>query len=359
MKAIIRGLCKTRVTLNLLQGLLQEIWLTASNALFLQILKQVQHDIQGFAKSSIKKMNNQNLWSFLVLLVLTAGCSASEKSDAYGQFEAIETTVSAEANGKLINFTAGEGIVIKRGKVTGVIDTTQLALKKKELESQLESIRARISSIDAQVEVQQEQLETALTNLKRIESLHKDDAATQQQLDDVGGQVRTLRKQINASQIQKESIRAEINATRVRIEQVEQQIQDAVVRNPVQGTVLNTFVEPHEVVQTGQPLYRVAGLDTLILRIYVSGAQLPNIKIGQNVEVLVDKNAEENQAMRGRISWVASKAEFTPEQIQTKEERVTQVYAVKVRVPNPEGILKIGMPGEVNFNRGSERTNRD
>lgn len=224
--------------------------------------------------------------------------------------------------------------------MTGVIDTTQLALKKKELKSQLESIRARISNINAQVQVQQEQLETALTNLKRIQSLHKDDA---------GGQVRTLRKQIEASQTQKESVRAEISATQIRIEQVEQQVQDAVIRNPVYGTVLNTFVEPHEVVQAGQPFYRIASLDTLTLRIYVSGARLPNIKVGQDVQVLVDKNAEENQVMTGRISWIASKAEFTPEQIQTKEERVTQVYAVKVRVPNPDGILKIGMPGEVNF----------
>ncbi len=308
----------------------------------------------------INRMNlNQRVWLFLILLALTAGCAGNDKSDAYGQFEAIETTVSAEANGKLINFTAGEGITIEQGKVTGVIDTTQLALKKKELKSQLESIRARISNIDAQVEVQQEQLGTALTNLKRIQSLHQDDAATQQQLDDASGQVRTLRKQIEASQTQKESVRAEIGATEVRIEQVEQQIRDAVIRNPVHGTVLNTFAEPHEVVQNGQPLYRIASLDTLILRIYVSGAQLPNIRIGQDAQVLVDKNAEENQAMAGRISWIASKAEFTPEQIQTKEERVTQVYAVKVRVPNPNGILKIGMPGEVNFSRGSERMNRD
>jgi HlyD family secretion protein len=135
----------------------------------------------------------------------------------------------------------------------------------------------------------------------------------------------------------------------VKINQLEEQIQDAKIINPVSGTVLTTFVEQHEWVGRGQALYQIATLDTLILRVYVSGGQLPSVKLGQQVEVIVDKIAEENQSLNGIINWIANEAEFTPKMIQTKEERVTQVYAVKVRVPNPEGILKIGMPGEVNF----------
>ena len=188
-----------------------------------------------------------------------------------------------------------------------------------------------------------------MTDLHRIQALTKDSAATQKQLDDAQGRVRTLRKQINASQTQKQSVWAEINATQDRIDQVQQQLKDAHIMNPINGTVLTSYVEPHEVVGQGQPLYRIANLDTLELRVYVSGAQLPSIKLGQNVQVLVDKNADENQQMSGHISWIASEAEFTPKMIQTKQERVTQVYAVKVKVPNPNGILKIGMPGEVNF----------
>jgi HlyD family secretion protein len=134
-----------------------------------------------------------------------------------------------------------------------------------------------------------------------------------------------------------------------RLNQIEQQLDDAHVVNPVNGTVLTTYVEPHELVGQGQPLYQIANLDTLELRAYVSGAQLPSIALGQSVEVLVDENAEENQRLSGKISWIASQAEFTPKMIQTKEERVTQVYALKIKVPNPDGILKIGMPGEVNF----------
>jgi len=207
----------------------------------------------------------------------------------------------------------------------------------------------KAENINAEVEVQREQLQTAETNLKRIQNLLKDEAATEQQLDDIQGKVRTIRKQIDALQTQKQSVRAEINATQARINRINQQLTDALVTNPVNGTVLTSYVEQHELVGQGQPLYQIANLDTLELRVYVSGAQLPEIKLGQPVEVLVDKNEEENQQLSGGISWIASEAEFTPKMIQTKQERVTQVYAVKVKVPNPDGILKIGMPGEVNF----------
>lgn len=278
------------------------------------------------------------------------GCASEKKSDAYGQFEATETSISSEVPGKLITYTINEGDRLNQNTQVGQIDTTRLSLQKKELRSQLKSVRSKIENIDAQVEVQQEELALARTNLKRREALHEDGAATGQQLDNARTKVQTIEKRIRALQTEKQSIRAEIEATRTRIEQVEDRIDDALITNPITGTVLTSFVETHEMLRQGQPLYEIANLDTLELRVYISGAQLPSVKLGQQVEVLVDKNAEENQAMEGRVSWIASEAEFTPKMIQTKEERVTQVYAVKVRVPNPDGILKIGMPGEVNFN---------
>lgn len=277
-------------------------------------------------------------------------CSENGKSDAYGQFEATETTISSQSSGELLVFTANEGASLEPGEQVGLVDTTRLKLKEKELQAAIEATQSKIEHINAEAEVLKEQLNTALANLQRIENLVKDKAGTPQQLDDAQGKVRTLRKQIDALQVQKKSVRAEISATQSRLEQLEQQVEDARVINPLRGTVLTTYVEPFEMVGQGQPLYRIANLDTLELRIYVSGAQLPSVKLGQQVEVLIDKNAEENRRLTGRISWIASEAEFTPKMIQTKEERVTQVYAVKVKVPNPEGIIKIGMPGEVNFN---------
>ncbi len=291
-----------------------------------------------------------NYSGLLVLfLVLLQGCASEEKSDAYGQFEATETTISSKSSGELLVFSVSEGERLESGQRVGVVDTTQLHLKKEELKSQLEATASKIENIDSEIEVQKEQLNTAQKNLKRTQALAEDEAATQQQLDDAQGRVQILQKQINALQTQKQSVRSEIKVIRARLNQLNQQRSDARIVNPVNGTVLSTYVEPHELVGQGQPLYQIANLDTLELRVYISGAQLPSVKLGQSVNVLVDKNAKENQQLNGRISWIASEAEFTPRMIQTKEERVSQVYAVKVKVPNPDGILKIGMPGEVNF----------
>ncbi|MGD8428123.1 MAG: HlyD family efflux transporter periplasmic adaptor subunit [Balneolaceae bacterium] len=297
----------------------------------------------------MKKRTKNSIALPLLLITLIVGCSGNEKSDAYGQFEATETTVSSKASGELLSFNVDEGDEPEANQQVGIVDTTQLELKRQELQAQRVATQSKIDNINAEVDVQKEQLRTALTDLKRIQSLVQDSAATQQQLDDIQGNVRTLQKRIDALQTQKQSVRAEVKATQSRINQVKQQLKDSRVINPIYGTVLTTYVEPHEVVGQGQPLYQIANLDTLELRIYVSGAQLPSIKLGQEVQVLIDKNAEANQQLNGRISWIASEAEFTPKMIQTKEERVTQVYALKVRVPNSDGVLKIGMPGEVNF----------
>jgi len=297
-----------------------------------------------------KKIKKQNLLLFLVLgSVLLTGCQKEDASDAYGQFEATETTISAEASGRLLQFSVNEGDILEEYCHVGIVDTVMTDLKRNELREQIAAIRSRIESIDAQVEVQREELELANTNLKRIKRLYEDSAATDQQWDDAQARVHIIKKRINALQTDKKQVLTEIRSTQARIRQLDKQIEDAIIINPVNGTVLASFAEPHEMVQAGQPLYRIANLDTLTLRVYVSGAQLPKVKIGQQVEVLIDKTKTENQSMQGKVNWIASEAEFTPQMIQTKEERISQVYAVEVDVPNPDGKLKIGMPGEVQF----------
>lgn len=285
----------------------------------------------------------------IALAFIVSACNGDQKSDAYGQFEATETIISSEVSGKLMTFIAREGMQLEAGKQVGLVDTAKLVLQRDELQARSESIRSKIENINAQVEVQKSELDQAKNDLNRVQSLIKDKAATQQQLDDAQARVRTIRRQIDALQTQKLSVRAEISVIQAQLAQLEDQIADAQITNPLDGRVLTTFVEPHELVQKGQPLYEIANLDTLELRVYISGAQLPSVKLGQDVEVLVDKNVKENQQLSGEVSWIASEAEFTPKMIQTKEERVTQVYAIKVKVPNPDGVLKIGMPGEVNF----------
>lgn len=276
-------------------------------------------------------------------------CADDQTSDAYGQFEADETTISAEVSGKVLNFDINEGDYLEAGVTVGLIDTTQLALRKKELKASMESVRTNIAQLNAQQDVYRSQLETAEKELDRQESLQRDNAATRQQVDNSQGQVNTLNRQISAVEIQKQSVYAELKTLQARIDQAEDQLQRAIIINPVSGTILGKYTEPYELVSSGRPLYRIAGLDEMVLRVYVSGGQLPRVRLGDAVEVLIDEDARENQRLNGTVSWISSRAEFTPQMIQTKEERVTQVYAVKVRVENPDRRIKIGMPGEVNF----------
>lgn len=291
---------------------------------------------------------------FLPILLLLAaglwmsGCANNgDLADAYGTFEAPETLISAEASGRLLHFDVNEGDVLTAGQVVGVVDTTQLVLQRAGLEAKRQAIRARTPGIVAQIDVLQEQKRVAEVEHQRLQNLFADQAATQQQLDDLTGRLSVLDRQIEQIRTQHAPLVAEIEATDAQIAQVNDLIARSTLTNPIDGTVLVTFAQPHEVVAPGKPLYKIADLSSLDLRAYVSGAQLPHLRLGQTVEVQIDESATENRTLSGEITWIAADAEFTPKIIQTKEERVNLVYALKVRVPNPDGALKIGMPGEV------------
>lgn len=286
-----------------------------------------------------------------LVTVWLAACSGNDgRSDAYGNFEATEYVVSAQASGSLLAFEAEEGATLDAGVPVGIVDTIQPALKREQLRAMRQAAGARIPNIIAQIDVLKEQKNVALVEKARLERLFKENAATQKQLDDVNGQIGVIDKQIVSIETQNASILGEIRSLDAQIEQLDDQMAKCRIVNPVRGTVLATYVEPTEVVSYGKPLYQIADLSTMFLRAYVSGAQLPHLRIGQKVDVLVDESRSENRALKGEVSWISDKAEFTPKIIQTKEERVNLVYAIKVRVAN-DGSLKIGMPGEVRFTR--------
>jgi HlyD family secretion protein len=287
---------------------------------------------------------------FIIFIAsLLAACSGNkEKSDAYGTFEATEITVSAENSGKIILFNVNEGDSLNVGDTVGVIDTTQLVLKRDALIAQKKGSSTKAEYIASQIEILKEQKKNSEVEKERIEKMFKDGTATSQQLDLIKGQISVYEKQILSIETTNAPLLDEQEAYAKQIEQVQDMINKSTVINPVKGTVLNKYAEAGEMVVQGKALYKIADLSNMILRVYVSGAELSKIKIGQKVEVLVDKDAEENIKLEGIVTWISSTAEFTPKIIQTKEERVKLVYAVKVRVQN-SGLLKIGMPGEVNF----------
>ena len=293
------------------------------------------------------------IFSFFMVVLLLSACKEEEKlSDAYGNFEAVSTLVSAEANGRLLFLNVEEGQKLKKGELVGLVDTTNLHLQKLQLLAAMGTIPKKLKDASPDIAVLEDQKRNLLREIDRIEKLLKDKAATQKQLDDLTGELEVVNQRIEAAksqtQIVNRGILSEQEPIKAQIVTLEEQIRKCYILNPVEGTVLTKLAEPLEVVGFGAPLYKIANLDFLDLRAYASGTQVPDIKIGQKVNVLIDAPEQTFHEMKGEIIWIAEDAEFTPKTIQTKEERVNLVYAFKVRVPN-DGKLKIGMPAEVLF----------
>jgi HlyD family secretion protein len=267
------------------------------------------------------------------------------KADGYGNFEATEITISAENNGKLIQFTIDEGDKLKKDQFVGFIDTVQLALKREQLVVSKSVVSSKSKGVLSQISVLNSKLKTARINKVRIENLIKDNAGTQKQLDDVSGEIDIIKSQIRSVEIQNAPVVNELKNIDVQLKQIDDQIKKSKIINPVNGTVLTKYAEPNEITAFGKPLYKIADLSNMELRVYISETQLSNIKIGQDVSVKID-GKDAMKTYKGVVSWIASEAEFTPKIIQTKEERVALVYAAKISVVN-DGSLKIGMPAEM------------
>lgn len=281
-------------------------------------------------------------------LLLTACASNTGEADAYGNFEATEVTLSAETGGRILLFGVDEGSDIKAGSEVALIDTILFHLQKSEIDAGMKSVRTRISSINAQNEILGQQISNLNVNIGRIEKMLPDDAATKKQYDDLAGQVEVLRKQIAANNTQKSSVAAELAVYESKKATLNEQLKRCRVKSPISGTILEKYAEAGEVTAAGRPLIKIADLSTMKLKVYVSGSQLGKIKTGQMCSVRTDDGEKGYASFKGIISHIAGKAEFTPKIIQTKEERVTLVYAVTIDVPN-DGSLKSGMPGEAIF----------
>jgi len=289
---------------------------------------------------------------YFIFISLFWSCNNTTIADAYGNFEATEITVSAQANGQLMSFKVDEGNTLKKDAIVGIVDTIPFYLSKQQLLATIQIIFAKSKGVLSQIVGLKAQLETANSNLNRIQNLFKTKSATKKQLDDITGKVSVLKQQIKSIEIQNSAVVNEVKSVNAKLKQVEDKIEKSYIKNPVNGTVLVKYAEPSEITSFGKPLYKIADLNTMKLRVYVSETQLAHLKIGQKVTVKIDAG----KAMKnynGTVTWIASEAEFTPKIIQTKEERVNLVYAVKIEVKN-DGALKIGMPAEMWLNTANK-----
>lgn len=282
----------------------------------------------------------------IVALPALAACRASTQPDAYGNIEATAVVVGSQASGQLTVFTPAEGDVVPAGAITAVVDTSALLLQLDQIASQRLEGASRVDEAGKQIGVLDAQRAIALRNYERTRRLFDQQAATAQQLDQSERDYKTLMAQIEAVRAQQRTAGQSVASVDARAAQVRDQIAKARVANPIAGTVLATYVKAGEIVQPGQPLYRIANLDTVELRAYVTEPQLAQVKIGRTVQVGVDAG-DQRRVLAGTVSWISSQAEFTPTPIETRDERVNLVYAVKVRIANPNGALKIGMPADI------------
>jgi HlyD family secretion protein len=293
-------------------------------------------------------LKNRTMIILLLVTSITFSCETSDdRADAYGNFEVEETTISAQAAGELLEFNIEEGVALKSDTRVGVIDSTTLAIQKSEIFANIGSIKARRVSIDAEQKV----LDAEMANLKRehnrVKLLIKSESATQKQLDDIEGNIVVLKSKSSSISSQYSIINAQVKVMLAKIDLIDEQISRCLIINPTNGLVLTKLARKNELVAPGRPLYKIADMSTIYLKAYIAEPQLAIIKQGQKVIVKVDY-PEGQKEIEGLVSWVSSESEFTPKIIQTKEERVNLVYAIKVSVNN-DGYLKLGMPGEVYF----------
>lgn len=292
----------------------------------------------------------------LLSIALLTACDRASEPDAYGTFEANEVVVSSETTGQLLTFTPVEGVQLAKGAVVGIVDTSQLSLEKRQLIAQKEATGSRATEVTRQIAALEIQRTIARRNYERTRRLFDEKAATAQQIDQAERDYRVLGAQIDALRAQRQSVAREVTSGDARVAQISDRLDKSRIENPERGTVLATFTHAGEIVQPGQPLYRIANLDTLTLRAYVAEAQLHSLKLGGQVQVNIDTGDGKTTALPGTVTWISSKAEFTPTPVQTRDERADLVYAVKVRVPNQRGMLKIGMPGDLNLTPAPARS---
>lgn len=296
-------------------------------------------------------MKKVKLLYFLIPVISLFSCNKNENEfDASGSFEAVETILSAETNGQILKFDVEEGQQLEAGQNVGYIDSTQLQISKMQLSQSKRAILSGRPQENIQTESLRKQLANALLDRNRTDKLVKGGVASQKMLDDANAKVATLQAQISAQksslEITNENLTEQGNTVGVQLKGIDDQLSKSKIVNPIKGTVLAKYAEQYEMAVVGKPLYKIANLETLELRAYITGTQLPQIKIGQKVKVRIDQGNKKYKEYQGTINWISNKSEFSPKTIPTKDERANLVYAIKVRVKN-DGFLKIGMYGEV------------
>ncbi len=286
------------------------------------------------------------LWTALSFIL--AACSNEKGSGLMydGRLDTDIIQVSAKIAGTIDSLLVEEGDVVRKNQLLAKIETDRIEAQLKLEDAQLSELQASTQALQAQAEQVKAQLRLAEKTLAKTQKMLKEGAATVQKRDELSTQVEVLRAKMQAIRAQQATLTARKKQLQAKRELTRLNLRDARLLSPIDGLVINKFKNLKEVVQPGVTVLDVADLSTMEAVIYVPLVELDKVKIGQKAALHIDAS---DRTFEGRVKWIASEAEFTPKTILTRETRETLVYAVKLTVPNPEGILKIGMPVEVEF----------
>lgn len=295
----------------------------------------------------------RNILSIISAMTLLTACSGSDsKYDASGVFEVTEVMVSARVAGEIMDLDIDEGTEVTAGEPVEYIDTVQLYLQRLQLEANVKAVESRICDVEKQTAALLQQIDTQKKEQTRFENLVNANAGNRKQLDDITAAINLLEKQLDA---QTETLingnanaKAQAEALKAQIALTDDMISKSTIASPVDGTVMAKYVEKGELAVQGRTLFKVANINDMYLKAYITSGQITGLKIGQEVKVFADSGDSDRKEYRGVILWISDKAEFTPKTIQTRDERANLVYAVKIKVQN-DGYIKRGMYGEVSF----------
>lgn len=301
----------------------------------------------------IETDNMKRSFAYPLLVLLAASCVEGNKAyDASGVFESTEVTVSAEGNGKILSLDLQEGDRLEAGQIVGCIDTVQLHLSEIQLEASRRAVGSGRLDISRQIAALESQIGKQRQELDRFTKLEKAGASNRKQVEDIQAQIETLERQLAAQEESLNSsnrnVSGQADALEAQIEQIRDRIRKCVITSPVAGTVLAKYSEAGEFAALGRALFKVADIDNIRLRAYITADQLTTLKLGQQVRVFADQGSSGRKEYAGTLIWISDKAEFTPKTIQTRDERANLVYAVKIAVEN-DGLIKLGMYGDIEF----------
>jgi HlyD family secretion protein len=285
--------------------------------------------------------------SLCFIFVFALSCSRKDAGfDAMGHFEADEYTLTAESAGRIIQLDLDEGNNVHQGDIVAITDTVSVFLQLRQSKAQQMAIESKIPGIMAQEKVVETEIAVLKSEKERFEKLYTDKATSGKSLDDIVHQIDLAMARKGTFSTQIASLREEINVNVAQQNVLADQLRKCRVISPANGVVINLIARFSDLMIPGKPILKLADIERIILKAYVSEDQLSKIKISDQVKVKIDGPDGGFLEYPGQVYWISDQAEFTPKVIQTKKERVNLVYAVKVRVKN-DGRIKIGMPGEL------------